>query len=94
MSHANRKQEGKYDWFGTCDPGRDPAIKALYKSFSVGIFQWRKNSKGKLTRGGIELRIIGSTYEPEKVYELAEFWCERLDEGSNPGVKTLNAQRR
>lgn len=70
-----------YDWSGACAP----LSAKLYNSqetFSVGIFQWVKTSRGNhLKKTPIIYRIRGSVQHPEKVYARAEELCDLLDSG-------------
>jgi hypothetical protein len=84
----NRKQEGRHDWSGMWDPHQ---MQGSHVTFSVGIFQWRdKTFKKGLRRGEVVLRIKGWCSDPQRVYDTAELWCDKLDNGEDPGVKTLS----
>ena len=84
----DRKQLGKHDWSGECDPGGGKYCP--YDTFSVGIFRWRRGMTKALVRGKVILRIKGDTYNPQAVYDAAEKWCYAMDKGMMPAFKTLN----
>lgn len=82
----DRKKVGRYDWHGSLDP---EGQYFRYGTFSVGIFQWLQGA-GKMKKGKVVLRIKGDTGKPTPVYDAAETWCDWMDKGKMPDIKTLN----
>lgn len=84
---TDRKAEGRHDWSGSCVPGSQyPG-----ETFSVGIFQWVKNASGGLKKTSVKIRVRGYTSSPDDVYRLADKFCDMLDAGKDPGVKSVYA---
>lgn len=83
MDKGMRNREpraGEHGYDGACAPGRSGY--APFGGFSVGIFEWLRKSRGKgLKRGKTKIRVRGMCSNPQRVYDLAEEWCQRLDRG-------------
>ena len=75
---------GRWDYDGHADPAhgkRWDYIRA--ETFSVGCFQWVAKASGKgLKRSRAHVRFRGRVDEPEKVYEQARRFCERMESAS------------
>ena len=67
----------QFDFDGACIP---PAYgNSVFRTFSVGIFQWVPKSSGKgLKRGKAIKRIRGSTANSREVLDRAEKMCSDL----------------
>lgn len=70
--------DGRYDFDSQCCPDKDIHI---FNTFSVRIFRWQKNKKGKLVKGKAIYRIRGSMSDPKKVFDRAKELCKMLDNG-------------
>lgn len=90
---------GKWDYDGEWIP--KPG--SMWRTFSVGIFQWvsvvesqcKRDLPSFLKRGKVVCRVRGLTSEPEMVYELAEKICAHLSAGLFPPVRqSYTAERR
>ena len=88
---SNRTPEaGKHDYSGSWDPVRR-CIRSI--TFSVGIFQWIPKSRGRLKKGKVIARIVGSSDAPSDVYAEAERCCDLLDAGESLGFKKRSVWR-
>jgi hypothetical protein len=84
----SRKEAGKHDYSGSCAPGQAWSGN----TFSVGIFQWVPKASGKgLKKTAVKVRVRGYSSDPKQVYRLAEIFCDMLDRGEDPGVKSVYA---
>ena len=82
-------KEGYYDWYGGCDPTL-PDVWHGVDTFSVGIFQWLKKSRGKeLKRGKVICRVVGLIRNPDAVYASATEICRECDRGFLPERKSF-----
>lgn len=87
LGDGKPKPHGTWDWFGSCDPQHHKGAFA-YETFSVGVFQWVRKSKGRGTRkGAIIGRIVGSTANPESTYARANAECDAHTKGGSKGDK-------
>ena len=85
---TDRKQLNKHDFSGSCAPGQ--RYTPHTNTFSVGIFQWVQARKG-LKKSAVKIRVRGYVREPDLVYRVAEKLCAMLDNGDDPGIKSVMA---
>jgi hypothetical protein len=85
----SRKEAGKHDYSGSWAP--DKSHHAA-ETFSVGIFRWVPKASGNgLKKTAVKMRVRGYSSDPKQVYRLAEIFCDMLDRGEDPGVKSVYA---
>ena len=80
---------GKHEFAGQCSENQEEMKR--WKTFSVGVFEVIPKKAGDGTkRGPVKVRVIGSTDNPELVYEEAKRIVRELDDGTYRGPKNVN----
>ena len=72
LGDGNPKPAGTWDYYGEGDPAHHPNGIPIWRTFTVGVFQWVPKSGGGTKKSKSIKRIKGYTEFPGEVYLKAQ----------------------
>ena len=77
---TNELRPYQWDFSGQCAPSESWSGGSIYRTFSLGIFQWVPKASGEgLKRGKVVRRVSGKRSDPKPVYDAARAICDELN---------------